>query len=93
MITFNGVYFFVQYEGKEEIERMTTVSAVLDEKTETNIEDRQLLSLGHAQCSQKDNFNRKEGRKLATSRCLTGLSWDKETKRKFWEKYIEKFGV
>ncbi len=102
MLSFNGTYFQVQYAVKlfdkkkgnkvfKFLRRSTTVIAVVDEKTEVKMEDREVLSKGEAFCSLKDNFSRAKGRKLATARCVAGLNWDEQTRKAFWGEYVNKF--
>lgn len=98
MISFNKVYFRVFYGAKEFdkngqkiVRRSATVVAVVDEKTDVPMREREILSLGEAFCSLKDNFSRAKGRKLALARCIANLGWDEETRKAFWKEYNNKF--
>lgn len=53
-------------------------------------ESGELVSIGSAFKSPRDNFSKAVGRKLALGRALSVLP--REERKEFWEKYFEKIG-
>ena len=47
-----------------------------------------IMKIGHAYCSQSDNFDRKVGRKIALTRAVRGL--DKGLRTQIWNTYLGK---
>lgn len=105
MFSHNGVYFRIDYTMTEFkrrrgsktfiFHRRTTIAtAYTDRKpkdAKVSTEELPVLGIGIAHCSEKDNFNRAAGRRLALLRCMKALKWDKKTREVFWEEYNKKF--
>lgn len=51
-----------------------------------------LVATGYASCSDKDNFDRKVGRKLSMSRALLHAHLSKEERKFIWGEYFSKLG-
>lgn len=63
-------------------------------KTEVEVydNDNNLVTLGTAYCSPRDNFSRTVGRKLALRKALTESPMPKGERLLMWEDYIQKWG-
>ncbi len=92
MLSFNELYFKVDYD-RPDVQRRCTIVTVLEDKREIlgekpKLEELKVVCKGIAMCHPKDNFNKVQGRKIAIAAALKLLGWDKETRTEFWKAYF-----
>jgi hypothetical protein len=66
--------------------RRTTIAEVVPANKLNNV------YIECAYCHPKDQFNKKIGRKLALTKVLKSLKWDKEIRTMVWNQYFKHIG-
>src|SRR5665213_1830277 len=74
--------------SKESDENISETQRLYEESQFKIKEGFKLVSVNVAKCSPEDVFEKKQGRKIALSRALNGMSLTKQERQQIWDKYF-----